>query len=237
MNYIAQATTSLSKFFCKYSHGKISVVLLLLAFYLIPVKHSFAQIPNCSANVPTFNVDFTGNPGGTFTTGSLTRQGNCCGTSSPDRCIHFAITLDTADVAVNFQIVSGAIPGGSLFYQIDCGPQNPVGSHICVSGPGVHHLTFCKPGNNANVYQITSIPPSTAGTNITLNDGCVGNITATGFNPSTVTTCLPLILPNAVRQDVTLLYLTSPLIISPIKTVQAPQSPSRQPIFVPVRFL
>src|SRR6185436_19986135 len=120
------------------------VSLALIIFSVVPASRINAQIPNCSANVPTYNVNFIGNPGGTFSTPMVSRVGNCCGTSSPDRCLHFVITLDTADVAVNFQITSGAIPPGALFYQIDCGPQTQVGQHICVSGPGAHHLTFCK---------------------------------------------------------------------------------------------
>src|SRR4051812_22469626 len=89
------------------------ILCLFLANIIFCVTPALSQIPNCSANVPTYNVDFTGNPAGTFTTPNVSRTGNCCGTSSPDRCLHFSITLDTADVAVNFQITSGAIPPGA----------------------------------------------------------------------------------------------------------------------------
>lgn len=52
--------------------------------------------------------------------------------------------------------------------------------------------------------------------------------------PSMVTTCLPETLPNAIKQLVTLLYSIRRFTLSPIKTVQAPQSPSLQPILVPI---
>src|SRR2546423_6415584 len=82
---------------------------------------SYSQI--CGANVPTFNINFTGNPSGTFTVLDTSRVGNCCGTSSPDRCIHFSVILDSLTAAVRLDISCGALPPGSLFYQIDCGPQ------------------------------------------------------------------------------------------------------------------
>ena len=49
-----------------------------------------------------------------------------------------------------------------------------------------------------------------------------------------VTTCLPVTFPKGIRQLVTVLYSNLWLVISPIKTVQAPQSPSLQPILVPM---
>jgi gliding motility-associated-like protein len=117
----------------------------------------------------------------------VARNGNCCGTTAPDKCINFIITLDPSAVGISFNIIAGAVPGGALFYQIGCGPPTPLGQPICLSGPGPHLLTFCKPGNNENIYQITSIPPAIGGTNIVVNDGCTDTLHATGFTPSTVT--------------------------------------------------
>ena len=80
-----------------------------------------AQI--CDGTVPTYTFDFTGHPDSTFTTPSIGRNGACCGSGN---CVHFSMTLDTSAVAVNFQITSGAKPSGSLYYQVDCGPQQAV---------------------------------------------------------------------------------------------------------------
>jgi hypothetical protein len=63
-----------------------------------------------------------------------------------------------AAIGINFQIASGAIPPGALYYQINCGPPIPVGQPICLNGPGPHILTFCKPGNNTNSFAIISLP-------------------------------------------------------------------------------
>jgi large repetitive protein len=160
------------------------IKLLLTFTFLVFVFGSYSQ---CDPSVPIFNVNLTGSPSGTWTSPNVIRNGNCCGTTAPDRCIDFVITLDPGAVGISFNIISGAIPGGALFYQIGCGPPTPLGSPICLSGVGPHLLTFCKPGTNANVYQITSIPAATGGTNIIVNDGCIDTIHATGFNPTTVT--------------------------------------------------
>jgi hypothetical protein len=160
---------------------KSTIIILLLLLSVLSQK-IYAQ---CGPATPTFTVNLTGNPSAIWNSPFVIRNDNCCGTSAPDRCVKFIITLDPAAVGVNFNIVDGAVPGGALFYQINCGPPSALGSPICLSGPGPHILTFCKPGNNDNVYQISSIPAATTGTNIVINDGCIGHITATGFNAST----------------------------------------------------
>ena len=157
--------------------------LFFICFSLFFIVKSYSQ---CGPTVPVFNVDLTGSPAGTWNSPSVIRTGNCCGTSPPANCLDFIITLDPAAAGINFNIVSGAIPGGALFYQINCGPPTPLGQAICLSGTGPHVLTFCKPGNNENVYAITSIPAAIGGNSIVINDGCIGQISAVGYNLSTV---------------------------------------------------
>src|SRR6185369_15137360 len=79
------------------------------------------------------------------------------------------------------------IPPGALFYQVDCGPQTQVGTHICVSGSGVHHLTFCKPGNNNNTYTVTAIPRPIIPIVDSVRVGCSKTIQALGFSSTSVT--------------------------------------------------
>ncbi|MDF2437336.1 MAG: hypothetical protein K0Q95_1712 [Bacteroidota bacterium] len=160
---------------------RLTLLLILSLFTL-----NFSTFGQCDPTVPVFNVNLTGNPSGSWTSPYVQRNGNCCGTVAPDKCLNFIITLDPAAVGISFNIIAGAIPGGALFYQINCGPPTALGSPICLSGPGPHLLTFCKPGNNQNIYQITSIPGATGGTNIVVNDGCIDTLHATGFNESSV---------------------------------------------------
>jgi large repetitive protein len=160
---------------------KSTLLVILIIYWCLP---GYSQ---CGPNVPTFTVNLTGNPQGTWTSPSVIRNDNCCGTTFPDRCVKFEITLDPNATGITFNIISGAIPGGALFYQINCGPPTALGAPICLSGVGPHILTFCKPGTNDNIYQITSIPAAVGGTNVTVNDGCIDTLTASGFNPATAT--------------------------------------------------
>lgn len=159
----------------------------LIAFswfaFLTPVQ-LFSQ---CGPNTPVVTVDLTGNPDSVWISPVITRSDNCCGTTPPDRCVKFIITLDPAAAGISFNIASGAVPPGALFYQVNCGPPTPVGDVICLSGPGPHIITFCKPGNNPNTYSITSVPAATAGLDIVINDGCTGSLSVTGLIDSTVT--------------------------------------------------
>lgn len=155
---------------------------LLFVFLIFP----FGLYSQCGPATPTFTVNLTGNPGGTWISPNVVRNDVCCGQSGVT-CIKFIITLDPAAAGMSFNIASGAIPGGALFYQINCGPQTALGAPICLSGVGPHVLTFCKPGNNANTYEIASIPAAVGGPDIVINDGCTKVLTTAGFNPSTVT--------------------------------------------------
>lgn len=184
----------------------------LLVWLIILSLAGYAQ---CGPNVPSFTVDLTGNPTGTWTSPSVVRNDNCCGTTFPDKCIEFEITLDPNATGITFDIISGAVPGGALYYQINCGPQTPLGTAICLSGVGPHLLTFCKPGDNQNVYQITSIPAAVGGTNVVVNDGCIDTLEASGFNATTVT--WNSVYPGSVGQYNSLLSCTTGC-INPIVT-------------------
>lgn len=160
---------------------------LKLLFNLFILLVPFGCYAQCGPNTPSFNVNLTGSPTAVWTSPAVSRDDNCCGTTNPDRCIKFIITLDPGAVGINFNIISGAVPTGALYYQIACGPQQLVGKPICLSGVGPHVLTFCKPGNNQNVYQISSIPPATGGNDVTVDKGCTHTLHATGYDTSTVT--------------------------------------------------
>ena len=97
---------------------------------------SFTVNGQCDPTTPTFNVDLTASPFMSWTSPLIDRLDNCCGTTAPDKCIEFVITLHPDAASVVFTIASGAIPPGALFYQIDCGPITPVGTPICLREEG-----------------------------------------------------------------------------------------------------
>lgn len=164
---------------------KITTLFILLYSFLIQ-EPGFCQT-FCGPTTPTFTVNLTGNPNATWISPVIVRDDTCCGSTSPDKCLQFIITLDPAAQGISFNIYSGAIPPGAMYYQINCGPLIPVGSPICLNGPGPHYLTFCKPGNNSNEYSITSLGPIGAQGD-TLAMGCTGGTLSTwGFYEPSIT--------------------------------------------------
>lgn len=85
----------------------------------------FAQSGVCDPTVPFLTVDLSSSADATWESPSFVRLDLCCGNSNPDRCLEFEITLHPDAIAINFEIASGAVPPGSMYYQINCGP--PVG--------------------------------------------------------------------------------------------------------------
>src|SRR5687767_7539662 len=161
--------------------------IAFIAVMLLTAISLFAQ--PCDPSTPTFNVNLTGNPSGAWISPSIQRSGYCCSAAGSDVCIEFMVTLDPLSTGINFQIVSGAVPPGALYYQVGCGPLVPVGQPICLFGVGPHRITFCKPGNNPNSYSITSIPApflQAQGSSFA-SPACPGTMNAFGLNPATIT--------------------------------------------------
>lgn len=161
--------------------------IALAVFCFILYSKSVVAQTNCGPGTPSFVVNLTGSPSGSWISPSVMRNDNCCGTTPPDACVQFEIILDPASQGISFNIFSGAVPTGAMYYQINCGPPVPVGSVICLSGIGPHYLTFCKPGKNQNQYIITSIAQPSVSAGVILNQGCTGIIFANGLDEPTVT--------------------------------------------------
>lgn len=163
--------------------------LLVVSLTLLPalLSDSLHAQSYCGPNTPTFYVNLVGNPAGSWISPSIQRVDTCCGTTAPNQCVQFIVTLDPMAQGVMFNVFSGAMPPGALFYQVNCGPPTPVGQPLCLSGPGPHTITFCKPGNNYNQYIITSLQQPSVSDSLVLNNGCSGFIGAAGFDESTVT--------------------------------------------------
>ncbi|WP_448701994.1 PKD-like domain-containing protein [Mucilaginibacter sp. AW1-3] len=110
------------------------------------------------------------------------RNGNYCGGNN---CVVFVVTINPGSDLLN--ITSGQL-AHSDNYTINCGPQTPVGTPVCVSGlTSPIYVAFCKPGNNTITYTITASTAVKASNDITLRQGCTGSMSVTGLDASTVT--------------------------------------------------
>jgi gliding motility-associated-like protein len=160
------------------------LLLLFSALAIFSFKTSTAQLDSCSAGVPYFLVDLTGQPQGSWISPPHSRGGDCCGNNV---CTSFEVILDSNAAALSLDFYSGAVPSGSMYFQIDCGPQHAVGELICLSGVGPHRITFCKPGNNQNEYIIQSIAKPTFPQDDSTRAGCSKDFQVLGFDLSTIT--------------------------------------------------
>jgi large repetitive protein len=165
-------------------------ILLFFAMFLISAA-AHAQL--CDPTTPNFNVNLVGQPGGTWTSTAVQRVGHCCSASGSEKCIQFIVMLDSNATAIRFDVISGALPGGALYYQVNCGPPQPVGTILCLTGPGPHIITFCKPGNNLNIYSITSLAePGIQGTEW-VTQACTGTMSVNNLVESSITwTSIPV---------------------------------------------
>ena len=163
---------------------------ILFGFALVTLGFSTASAQFCMPTVPTFTVDLTGSPDSVWTSPPNVRIDQCCGVTAPDKCVQFILTLDPNANSVVMDIPTGAgcgaRPPGALFYQVNCGPQIAIGTPVCLVGTGPHVITFCKPGNNANCYQIRSIPAPNASGDAISSDGCSALLGTVGYNATTL---------------------------------------------------
>lgn len=149
-----------------------------------------AAASTCDASTPSYTFDLTGNPDSTWLSPSVRRSGICCGNDPaerpPVRCVEFYFTLDPDAVGIIFDIEHGAVPPGALYFQINCQGRYQFGDLLCLSGSGPYRLTFCKPGNNPNIYSIKSVGGPRVSPPVTVSDGCSANLVAYDYDISTI---------------------------------------------------
>ncbi|MCB9188565.1 MAG: hypothetical protein H6599_04710 [Flavobacteriales bacterium] len=161
----------------------VYTILMILSLSAL-TNLSYGQA--CDPSTPTFTIDMTGAPDSIWHSPPIARDGHCCAASSSDRCVEFNITLDAGSSGIQINLISGALPSGALFYEIGCANPTQIGDTLCLDGVGPHRITFCKPGNNTNVYEIVSLQEPTVSPPITVSDGCQGLIYTIGYEESTI---------------------------------------------------
>jgi hypothetical protein len=117
----------------------------------------------------------------TTVTISSNRGGSYCGDNN---CVVFVVTLNPGSDLLN--ISSGQL-AASNFYTVNCGPQTPVGTPVCVSGLTTAYIAFCKPGNNTITYTISASTAVHASGDIILRQGCTGSMSVAGLNAASIT--------------------------------------------------
>ncbi|MRX48556.1 Ig-like domain-containing protein [Pedobacter puniceum] len=154
-------------------------------FLLMLFSFGFATEALAQCGTGAIPLDLSSSPDATIVTPLLTRN-------EPGSCITFSITLHPGAQGIRFAIQDGANPPGALTYSINCGPSQTYGQIVCLTGVGPHIVTFCKPGNNANSYAVTSVPNVQAQSNSPTGSSVSSQVCEGGTLSLTATT-----IPNA----------------------------------------
>jgi hypothetical protein len=189
------------------------IVILLTGIFLLKHSNSYGQNPACDASVPYFYVDLSNNPDSSWSSPNVSRDGHCCGTTNPDRCVSFDVLLSPNTAGIQIDMI-GADPAGSLFYDIDCMGQYPGGTVKCITGVGPHRITFCKPGNNPNIYIIRSVSKPIFPEDTSIRIGC--SVPLISYGITNTNTSWNSIYPGTPGQYNS--YLSSTTIASPVYT-------------------
>ncbi|OKL39446.1 hypothetical protein A3841_02480 [Pontibacter flavimaris] len=159
-------------------------ICLLGVLQLATSLGAFAQGKN---DVPTFTVDLRGKPNGVWNSGEVARNGQLCGVPNNENCIQFEIILDKNAEQMEFDIVGGPVPSGSMYYQIGCGTSYAVGEPICVNVSETIVLTLCMPGNAKGIFEIRSLASFVPQADVSVTAGCSATLIAPlSFEPGTI---------------------------------------------------
>jgi large repetitive protein len=156
--------------------------LFCLILILCLSNTAFSQ--NCGPSTPSYTIDMTGKPDSIWASPSVTRNDVCCNISTTTACVLFTVTIDQDAAGLKLE-VSGGI--GATYYSVNCGPQILVGDTACLTGSGPFSITVCKPGGNAHVYTISSIPKGIVMQPVAAYANCPQLITIRGLQKSTIT--------------------------------------------------
>lgn len=129
-------------------------------FLLISLGLTFSHAQTCDSLVPSFVVDLSLKADSLWSSPDTSRNGYCCSASGIDKCIEFEVTTHSSAVGVIVNM-SGTLPSGDLYVRADCGPEILLADTVFLSSNGPHNITFCRPGNNYNIYSIQSVVVTT----------------------------------------------------------------------------
>src|SRR5215203_3022327 len=151
-----------------------SRILLCGIFCLSFIGSVSAQSCNTCAGVTSFTVNISANPDTTWTTSS-NRSGQCCQGSGVDKCVVFYVTVSPRASEIKFTYRNGNANNGS--YEINCDPltNTSPGNSQCLGGLTSFCITYCNPGNANDAYTISTSSGFSAGSDLTLRNGCSGN--------------------------------------------------------------
>ncbi len=131
-----------------------------IAIIAIMGMHYVAIAQNCTPGTTSFDINLSSSPTATWQTPqSVTPNGQCCGAPGNHRCMEFVVRLHPGANAISIVFT---VPTGSVYYQVNCGPAQPVKSNtvnICFGqgDVGPHYISFCRNGTPSYEFTVYSI--------------------------------------------------------------------------------
>ena len=169
---------------------KISKGLLLLMGLVWLSNRASAQCPDqvagpttyCPGIVPTYIVDLSGDPAGTFLSCEVVRDGQCNCALGSERCVEFIVTLHPDAIGVVLRKASGSNASGNQDFIVngDCVNIGKLDQRYCISGVGPHSIVYCESGGNNHTYEIISVPSNIVAPTVVVAEGCNARIEVSG---------------------------------------------------------
>jgi len=162
---------------------KKSLLLLCISLFLCLEAGAQSACNTCTVTSSTFTANLSANPNSTYTVSSK-RTNFCCQASGSDNCVRFEVTVHPQAAQISFLVSSG----NNGTWEINCtGPAYTPGQKPCLGGIGTSFcITYCNPGNNTDTYTITTSSGLSTGADISLREGCAGQLTVGGLNESSI---------------------------------------------------
>lgn len=153
-------------------------ILFLLVLFSADVKGQCTEI-----TAATYVVDFSASKDTSWSVSSKRTEKGCVDGNAGNTCVKFIIKLNAGSDLVNFttdQVTSAS------FYSINCGQTYSINTPACITGGETVCITFCKPGNNTELYTVTASSIIKASGDLILRQNCSGTMSVSGVSAASV---------------------------------------------------
>ncbi len=158
------------------------IYLLALVFGLVVMNvDGMAQCTEITA--ATYVVDFSSAKDTSWSVSSKRTEKGCVDGNAGNTCVKFIIKLNPGSDLVNFTTDQNT---GASFYSVNCGQTYSINTPACITGGTTVCITFCKPGNNTELYTVTASSIIKASGDLILRQNCSGTMSVSGVSAASV---------------------------------------------------
>lgn len=131
----------------------------------------------------TYVVDFSSAKDTSWSVSSKRTEKGCVDGNAGNTCVKFIIKLNPGSDLVNFTTDQNT---GASFYSVNCGQTYSINTPACITGGTTVCITFCKPGNNTELYTVTASSIIKASGDLILRQNCSGTMSVSGVSAASV---------------------------------------------------